>query len=359
MRLTSTGLGIGTSSPASTLDVRGTSPEIKLVATTGTNGVGYTVNNTGGNFYFGRDSNTGGYYGSSSAYSAVLWSTGAYPMVFATNNTERARIDSAGNMGLGVTPSAWNTSNSEKVFQFDTGSLYCNSGNDIYLNSNWFLNSSSQSIYIENDFATSYSQQLGQHQWYTAASGTAGNAISFTQAMSLDASGNLLVGDTSNIFDSTVRIYGKSSGFGGFFYTTASSGYSAASFSRNGNDGNVCQFYRVYNGSAVGSISVTSSATAYNTSSDYRLKNITGPITTSGAYIDSLNPVEGTWKADGSTFVGLIAHEVQEASRTQVATGTKDGEEMQAIDYSNSELIANLIAEVKSLRQRVATLEAQ
>jgi hypothetical protein len=113
------------------------------------------------------------------------------------------------------------------------------------------------------------------------------------------------------------------------------------------------------NSNVVGTIYTTASATTYNTTSDYRLKNITGPITTSGAYIDSLNPVEGTWKADGSTFVGLIAHEAQEASRTQVATGVKDGAEMQAMDYSNSELIANLIAEVKSLRQRVATLEAK
>ena len=112
------------------------------------------------------------------------------------------------------------------------------------------------------------------------------------------------------------------------------------------------------NGSEVGSISTGASSTAYNTSSDYRLKNITGPITNSGTYIDSLNPVEGTWKADGSTFVGLIAHEVQEVSRTSIATGVKDGEEMQAMDYSSAELIANLIAEVKSLRARVAALEA-
>lgn len=107
-----------------------------------------------------------------------------------------------------------------------------------------------------------------------------------------------------------------------------------------------------------GSITVTTSATAYNTSSDYRLKNITGPVTNSGTYIDSLNPVEGTWKVDGSTFVGLIAHEVQEASRTQIVVGEKDGEKMQGMDYSSAEIIANLIAEVKSLRARVATLEA-
>ena len=111
----------------------------------------------------------------------------------------------------------------------------------------------------------------------------------------------------------------------------------------------------LFNSTVIGEIIRNGASTvAYNTSSDYRLKNITGPITTSGAYIDSLNPVEGTWKADGSTFVGLIAHEVQEASRTNVATGTKDGEEMQGMDYSSAEIIANLIAEVKSLRQRLA-----
>lgn len=115
-----------------------------------------------------------------------------------------------------------------------------------------------------------------------------------------------------------------------------------------------------YDGILIGDITQNGiTSVSYNTSSDYRLKNITGPITTSGAYIDNLNPVEGTWKADGSTFVGLIAHEVQEVSRTQVATGEKDGEQMQAMDYSSSELIANMIAEVKSLRARVAALEAK
>jgi hypothetical protein len=107
----------------------------------------------------------------------------------------------------------------------------------------------------------------------------------------------------------------------------------------------------------VGNISVTTTITSYNTSSDYRLKDIDGPIANSGAYIDALKPVQGSWKADGSRFIGLLAHEAQEVSETQIATGEKDGEQMQAMDYSAPEIIANLIAELQSLRARVAQLE--
>jgi len=77
-------------------------------------------------------------------------------------------------------------------------------------------------------------------------------------------------------------------------------------------------------------------------------------VTNSGEFIDKLNPVQGSWKADGSRFIGFLAHELQEASETVVGTGVKDGEEMQSIDYSNAELIANMAAELKSLRKRLA-----
>ena len=168
----------------------------------------------------------------------------------------------------------------------------------------------------------------------------------------IDSSGNLLVGTTSSssIAAGGVVLGNLSNAIGGAVSggILTKSGVTTTSY---------VGLFSNPNG-AVGSITVAGATTAYNTSSDYRLKTIAGPVTNSGAYIDSLNPVEGTWKADGSTFVGLIAHEVQEVSRTQVATGEKDGAEMQAMDYSNSELIANLIAEVKSLRARVAALES-
>jgi hypothetical protein len=116
--------------------------------------------------------------------------------------------------------------------------------------------------------------------------------------------------------------------------------------------------YFEYNGGTNnGSISWSGGTTSYNTTSDYRLKNIDGPLTNSGAYIDALKPVEGSWKADGKRFIGFLAHQVQEVSQTSVVVGEKDGKEMQQMDYSAPELIANLIAEVQSLRARVAQLE--
>ena len=69
--------------------------------------------------------------------------------------------------------------------------------------------------------------------------------------------------------------------------------------------------------------------------------------------------MQGSWKADGSPFVGFIAHEIHEVSRTTIAVGEKDGEQMQGMDYSSAEIIANMVAELKSLRSRIAQLESK
>jgi hypothetical protein len=113
----------------------------------------------------------------------------------ASTYATRMTLDASGNLGLGVTPSAWFTS--AKAIQVlgaalegrtTVTQLWCNGYVDAGASGNF---------YQYNGFASKYTQVNSEHQWFTAPSGTAGNAISFTQAMTLDASGRLGIGTTS------------------------------------------------------------------------------------------------------------------------------------------------------------------
>jgi hypothetical protein len=109
----------------------------------------------------------------------------------------RMTLNSSGNLGLGVTPSAWGTS--FKAIQVGYAAVLwgTNSSNEFYVGNNYYVSSTGRR-YLNNGFATEYFQFNGEHSWQTAPSGTAGNAISFTQAMTLFASGNLAVGPTTD-----------------------------------------------------------------------------------------------------------------------------------------------------------------
>jgi hypothetical protein len=103
-------------------------------------------------------------------------------------------IGSTGNLGLGVTPSAWSTG---KAFEVGTSGLgiWGVAGNNVLMFSGAYYDTAWK--YSANAAAAAYEQNAGAHNWKIAGSGTAGNAITFTQAMTLDASGNLAVGTTS------------------------------------------------------------------------------------------------------------------------------------------------------------------
>jgi len=172
----------------------------------------------------------------------------------------------------------------------------------------------------------------------------------------ITSGGDLLVGKTAEN-TTTVGIQARADGLFSAMKNDAVSGI----FARGNSDGDVITFRR--DATNVGSISVTTTATAYNTSSDYRLKENQQPLIGSGAFIDALKPKTWDWKSGGKG-VGFIAHEVQEVSPGSVV-GEKDAVDeegkpvYQAMEYGSAEFIANIIAELQSLRARVAQLEAK
>lgn len=103
-------------------------------------------------------------------------------------------IDDNNNVGIGVTPSAW--SSGEKAIELPHYGYFATKGPVCRVASNVYDNAGQK--YTMTSYASMYEQSAGTHLWKTAPSGTAGNTIAFTQAMTLGSNGNLLVGTTTD-----------------------------------------------------------------------------------------------------------------------------------------------------------------
>jgi hypothetical protein len=176
------------------------------------NGSGVTINGT----TVGEKFNINGYIGlqrSNTQYWHVGVDSNNSISFTRSGIAERMVLSSDGNLGLGVTPSAWGVG--QRAFDFGTIGSIETDGDAVAMSNNRYFDGGANRYKI-NDFASIFVQVNGQHIWYNAPSGTAGNAISFTQAMTLTSGGNLLVGTTTDAgFKLDVNGTGRFSGADG------------------------------------------------------------------------------------------------------------------------------------------------
>jgi hypothetical protein len=206
MRLTSTGLGIGTSSPLGTLGIAGSATTTIVIprSSNGTSGSPVETQLISSTF-------TNGSFGAGMFALNSFNSTSENWLTFKTtaagngSPVERMRLDSSGNLGLGVTPSAWYTISNTKALQLGGGSVWSFATDRIAMIQNAYLDTSGNYRYVATDAASHYRLASGVHAWFNAPSGTAGDISTFTQAMTLDASGNLLVGTTTPLVNAGGR----------------------------------------------------------------------------------------------------------------------------------------------------------
>ena len=364
MRIDSSGnVGIGASSPAAKLNVNGNGRFDNSAATP----VRLHINNSGSNDYASIYADT------TSAYKNLILNPNGGNVGIGTSSTANGKLvvesngsnlylkQTTGDYGhiIGqndadgaLTFSRRDGGNTERMRIDASGAVVINnSGGDaqLYLGGT----SGTSRMYL----ARSGSDSL----LWNVSNGNMRFGTNNAEAMRIDSSGNLLVGTTGSLLaGARVRASAAAATFEGEVTHAGGSG-AVLWANRTSSDGWVAAWYR--GGSSVGSISVTSSSTSYNTSSDYRLKENVTDVTDGITRVKQLEPKRFNFIADPDRTVdGFLAHEAQ-AVVPEAVTGTHnevddDGNAvMQGIDQSK--LVPLLTAALKEAVTKIETLETE
>jgi hypothetical protein len=320
MRIDSSGrVGIGTSSPSHRLDLTtsDTTWAAAIKNTNSTNGFGLFLQSA------------------ESASKAIL---GAF-----SGSSYKFYVRGDGNVGIGT---------SSPTADLSVGSTSTSSG-DVHLRTT----KTTFSMTPSNTDAGGMFLDVG---WASGGQGPFKFGIGGSEKMRLDSSGNVLIGTTN----AGISASSTSSGIcliNDGRVTSSAISNAASIFNRNTTNGDLILMRR--GGSNVGSISVTTSATSYNTSSDYRLKENVVDMTGALDRVDQLEPKRFNFISDTETTVdGFIAHEVQGVI-PEAVTGEKDAvddegnPEYQGIDQSK--IVPLLVGAIKELKSEIETLKSQ
>ena len=205
---------------------------------------------------------------------------------------------------------------------------------DLYLSGNAFIGNA---VTSSTDGSSDLKLEGNQHIFRR------GSAGSYAEQARIDSSGNLVLGDTGVIrANSQIGVSVEAAGRIYMSRGTSTGGFSHLAF---------------YNGNGqVGTVSSSGSATAYNTSSDQRLKDNIVNAPSASDDIDAIQVRSFDWKINGShQKYGMVAQELQSVA-PEAVSAPEDPEEMMGVDYSK--LVPMLVKEIQSLRARVAQLES-
>jgi hypothetical protein len=345
MRITSSGaVGIGTTTPftsSTTFD----STSAPLIADAGYYGGGAYYNSTD---WFNTNSSQGGWAIRNTGGVFTLY-TGPSPGVAGTAFTdfaERVRVTSSGDVGIGTSSPGAALHVAGAIAGAPTGSgvllgLDGSNYGAIQLNG-------SAGGYI--DFSTSGVDSKGRIIYANSD-----NSLAFStdgaERMRITNTGSVYIGTASPVAGTKAAIDWNASTEYGLVFKTTNATYNA---------GPILFLNSV--GAGVGNISQSETIVSYNSASDYRLKENVLPMTGALAKVAALKPVTYTWKLDGSSGQGFIAHELQEVVPDCV-TGTKDAVDKdgnpkhQGVDTSF--LVATLTAAIQEQQAIISAMEAR